>query len=55
MNINCVVWGGHTAVYLSYDDPVISIPFDKPFNKDPQEHYKNDLEKIMKIISILNK
>ena len=34
LNLNVVFWGGHTAVYLSYDDAILSVPFDKPFDKD---------------------
>lgn len=33
LNVNVVIWGGHTAVYLSYDDPILSVPFDKEFDK----------------------
>ena len=33
MNVNVVFWAGHTAVYLSYDDPILSVPFDKEFDK----------------------
>jgi len=33
LNVNVVFWGGHTAVYLSYDDPVLSVPFEKEFDK----------------------
>lgn len=32
LNVNVVFWGGHTAVYLSYDDPILSVPFEKPFD-----------------------
>ena len=28
VNVNIVLWGGHTAIYLSYEDTVVSIPFD---------------------------
>ena len=33
LNINVTFWGGHTAVYLSYDDAIMSVPFDKPLDK----------------------
>ena len=33
LNVNVVFWGGHTAVYISYDDPILSVPFDKEFDK----------------------
>lgn len=43
LNVNVVFWGGHTAVYLSYDDPILSVPFDKPFDGDGFEKSLNDL------------
>ena len=43
LNVNVVIWGGHTAVYLSYDDPILSVPFDKPFDKDGFEKSLDDL------------
>ena len=33
LNVNAVFWGGHTAVYLSYDDPILTVPFEKEFDK----------------------
>ena len=32
LNVNVVFWGGHTAVYLSYDDPILAVPFEKEFD-----------------------
>ena len=55
MNVCLVLWAGHTSVYLSYDDPVISIPFDKEYNKDPHERYKSDLLKVMNLCKSVNK
>lgn len=43
LNVNVVFWGGHTAAYLSYDDAILSVPFDKPFDKDGFEKSLNDL------------
>ena len=43
LNLNVVFWGGHTAVYLSYDDAILSVPFDKPFDKDRFEKSLDDL------------
>ena len=43
LNVNAVFWGGHTAIYLSYDDPILSVPFDKPFDKDGFEKSLDDL------------
>ena len=33
LNVNVVFWSGHTAAYLSYDDTIMSVPFDKPLDK----------------------
>ena len=51
LNVNVVFWGGHTAVYLSYDDPILSVPFDKPFDKDGFEASLDDLLICMKAMS----
>ena len=37
LNVNVVFWGGHTAAYMSYDDPILSVPFDKEFDKAAYE------------------
>ena len=51
LNVNVVFWGGHTAVYLSYDDPILSVPFDKPFDKNGFEASLDDLVICMKAMS----
>ena len=43
LNVNAVFWGGHTAVYLSYDDPILSVPFEKPFDHEAFEQSVKDL------------
>ena len=44
LNANVVFWGGHTAVYISYDDPILSVPFEKEFDKDAFEQTIEDLD-----------
>ena len=51
LNANVVFWGGHTAVYLSYDDSILSVPFDKPFDKDGFEKSLDDLVICFKAMS----
>ena len=51
LNANVVFWGGHTAVYLSYDDAILSVPFDKPFDKDGFEKSLDDLVICLKAMS----
>ena len=43
LNVNVVFWSGHTAAYISYDDTIMSVPFDKPFGKDGFEQSFEDL------------
>ena len=43
LNLNVSFWGGHTAVYLSYDDAIMSVPFDKPLDKAGFEKSFEDL------------
>ena len=43
LNVNAVFWAGHTAIYLSYDDAIMSVPFDKPVNKEAYDKSFNDL------------
>ena len=33
LNVNVVFWGGHSAAYVSYDDTIMSVPFDKALDK----------------------
>ncbi len=44
LNVNVVFWGGHTAVYISYDDTIMSVPFDKPFDHAGFEKSFEDLQ-----------
>ena len=44
LNVNVVFWGGHTAVYLSYDDPILTVPFEKEFDKAAFEQTIVDLD-----------
>lgn len=43
LNINVVFWGGHTAVYLSYDDAILSVPFEKAFDVEGFEKSVKDV------------
>ena len=51
LNLNVVFWGGHTAAYISYDDAILSVPFDKPFDKDGFEKSLDDLVICLKAMS----
>ena len=51
LNINVVFWAGHTAAYLSYDDAIMAVPFEKPFDKNGFEKASKDLLAIFRAIT----
>ena len=55
LNVNIVLWAGHTGIYLSYDDPVVALPFDKPFEEAPQILFKEHLLTVLDAQKIINK
>lgn len=55
LNLNVVVWGGHTSAYCSYDDVIMTLPFDKEFTKDANEKYLDDLIHILDAFHLLVK
>ena len=50
-NVNVVIWAGHSAAYLSYDDAVMAVPFDKPFNYEAYEQSFKDVDTITKLLA----
>ena len=50
-NIDIVIWGGHSAAYISYDDVIMSFPFDKPFNYEAFEQSYKDLQAVIKLLA----
>lgn len=51
LNVNVVVWEGHTAAYLSYDDTIMSVPFDKPFDYQGFEKAFEDLHACLEAVT----
>ena len=51
LNINVVIWGGHSAAYLSYDDVIMSFPFDKPFDYESFEQSYEDFDAAVKLLA----
>ena len=43
LNVNVVFWAGHTAVYLSYDDPILAVPFEHELDVKAFEGSLEDL------------
>lgn len=55
MNLNIAIWGGHTAAYMSYNDEMMVLPFEKAFNEEPIKQYKDEQIELLKVLSLLNK
>lgn len=55
LNLAFSFWAGHTFVFMSYDDDVIALPFDKPINKDAVNSFVDDLEKVFNVVKLLGK
>ena len=55
LNLNVVIWGGHTSIYASYDDVIMTLPFDKEFTKDANEKYLSDLLALLEACHLLMK
>ena len=55
LNLNVVVWSGHSSAYGSYDDVIMTLPFEKEFDKEPNEQYANNLLDIMEAFALLIK
>lgn len=46
LNLSVVVWAGHTAVYASYTDDVMALPFNNAFPKEANEQFRGNLQEI---------
>lgn len=55
MGINIVIWAGHTGIYLSYDDPVVSLPFDTVYKNEVHSAYNADLKAMLSLFNTINK
>jgi len=55
LNLVISVWEGRTFVFMSYDDAVVAMPFDKAFNSQAFDAFTNDLEAVFKSVSLLGK
>lgn len=55
LNFAISIWEGHTFVFLSYDDDVIAIPFDKPFNLEAFDCYRKQLVETFEALKYLGK
>ena len=55
LNLNVVVWGGHSSVYASYDDQIMTLPYEKEFDNSPNEQYAKNLLSLFDALSLLVK
>ncbi|MBR0439200.1 MAG: hypothetical protein IJK27_00355 [Bacilli bacterium] len=54
LGYSVVIWSGHSAMYLSYDDAIMALPFEKKFQKEPNEQFANDLLQAFNALDLLN-
>ena len=50
LNVNIVLWAGHTSVYLSYDDKIVAIPFDHAIEANGYVQLKKNITDIFEIL-----
>ena len=55
LNFNLVIWGGHSSAYLSYEDSIMTLPFDKPFDRDANEVFHKNLVDVLEMFNLLTK
>ena len=55
INVNLVVWAGKSAVYFSYDDGAMGLPFDKPFDKQPYDQMADNLTDAFELLNKIGK
>ena len=55
LNLAISISAGQTKVFMSYDDDVIAMPFDKPANAEAFGTFTQDLKKVFETVKILGK
>ena len=55
LNLNVVIWSGHSAAYASYDDKIMTLPYQENYNKESNEQYADDLLQIFNSLKLLVK
>lgn len=51
LNISLVIWEGHSAAYLSFDDTVMGLPFEHPFDVASHDVARDYTKQIFEILS----
>ncbi len=55
LNVNVVLWSGHSAVYLTYVDEYVSVPVDHPLVEEQYIKGRDDILKTLKALKTINK
>ena len=55
LNLAISIWEGHTFVFMSYDDDVIALPFDKGMKPEAFKSFVDDLDKVFEALNLLGK
>lgn len=50
LNVNIVIWAGKTSAYLSYDDAIVAIPFDKKIQAESYAQLKKNIGDVLEIL-----
>ena len=50
LNVNIVLWAGRAAAYLSYDDSIVAIPFDKAIVPESYAQLKKNISEVLEIL-----
>ena len=53
LNLNVVIWSGHSAAYASYDDQIMTLPYQQNYNKESNEQYADNLLQIFNSLALL--
>lgn len=55
INVNVVVWAGKSAIYFSYDDAAMGLPFDKEFDRKPYDQMADNLSDAFALLNKIGK
>lgn len=55
LNVNVVIWAGHSAAYLSYCDEIMTLPFQNVFDGKANDKFKEDLYLVLEAFELINR
>lgn len=53
LGLSVVIWSGHSSAYASFDDQIMTLPYQNEFDKEPNEQYAETLLEVMSALSML--